>query len=97
MYQPFLRILQVSTTFYRPVGDVGNLKTWAIPVKIRVLTETVNNDVVKESSNYEDSFVEAWIKAALELVDQGAVAIISSCGFLATMHPLFNPRNPRFH
>jgi hypothetical protein len=60
MSQPFLGIPQVATTFYRPVGDVGNLNTWAIPVKIRVVTETVNDDIIKESSNYKDTFVEAW-------------------------------------
>lgn len=94
MGAPFLGILQVPTSFHRPRGDVGNLETWSIPVKIRVVTEVANDDVVRESTGYKESFIEAWIKTALELVSEGAVAIITSCGFLATIHPLLQERVP---
>lgn len=85
--EPFLGILQVNTTFHRPLGDVGNLGTWKIPVKIKVVDEAKGDAVVKTSKNYAQSFVDLWVSAAEELVKEGAIAIITSCGFLATLHP----------
>lgn len=85
---PFLGILQVNTSFHRPVGDVGNLRTWNIPVKIKIVTEANTDEVVTSSRKYSDQFVEAWVAAALELIEEGAIAIITLCGFLATMHPI---------
>lgn len=89
---PFLGILQVNTSFHRPPGDVGNLATWSIPVKIKVVTEASSDEVVTSSRNYSPSFVENWVNAALELVDEGAIAIITLCGFLATMHPVLQSK-----
>ena len=94
MAAPFLGILQVNTTFHRPLGDVGNLETWKIPVRIKVVSETSSDEVVKSSRNYSDSFIEAWTKSALELVNEGAIAIITLCGFLATLHPVLQSKLP---
>ncbi|CCH45858.1 hypothetical protein BN7_5445 [Wickerhamomyces ciferrii] len=92
--EPFLGILQVNTTFHRPPGDVGNLSTWNIPIKIKIVEEASGDAVVKTSKNYSDEFVSHWIKAAKEFVDEGAIALITSCGFLATIHPRLQSEIP---
>lgn len=86
--KPFLGILQVNTSFHRPVGDVGNASTWSIPVRIKIVEDADKEEVVKGSRAYSKKFIETWLKAADELVEEGAVALVTSCGFLATMHPI---------
>lgn len=93
--KPFLGILQVNTTFHRPPGDVGNLATWQkhnIPVKIKIVTATDSDEVVKSSRNYSQHFIDSWLAAAQQLVEEGAIAIITLCGFLATLHPILQSK-----
>lgn len=90
--EPFLGILQVNTTFHRPLGDVANPGTWNIPIKIKIVDKAVGDEVVKSSKNYNQSFVDLWVEAAQELVKDGAIALITSCGFLATLHPILQAK-----
>ena len=62
--EPFLGILQVNTTFHRPLGDVANPGTWNIPIKIKIVDKAVGDEVVKSSKNYNQSFVDLWVEAA---------------------------------
>lgn len=77
----------MNTSFHRPLGDVGNPGTWKIPIRIKIVQEAKGDAVVKTSRNYEQSFVDIWVQAARDLVEEGAIALITSCGFLATLHP----------
>lgn len=91
---PFLGILKVNSKFDRPSGDVACLQTWEIPVKVKTVENSSVYEVVETSTNYSQSFIDGWVDAAAELIDEGAVAIVTSCGFLATIHPLLREKFP---
>ncbi|RCK74102.1 MAG: hypothetical protein ANABAC_2304 [Anaerolineae bacterium] len=75
-----LGILLLNTSFPRIPGDVGNPKSYSFPVLLKVVpTATVSRVVL----NFDQSLIEAFKKSALELVEEGAIAITSSCGFLS--------------
>ncbi|RDW84778.1 hypothetical protein BP6252_02368 [Coleophoma cylindrospora] len=91
---PKLGVLQLKTTFPRPPGDVGHPKSWgSIPVVIRVVKEATSSIVVGGGWGME--LVDAFVREAEKLrEEEGCVCFVTSCGFLATMHPLLAQRIP---
>lgn len=75
-----LGILMLDTDFPRIPGDVGNPATWPFPVRISVVRDASPKRVVRERA---EGLVDAFVAAGLELAAEGAVAIITTCGFLA--------------
>lgn len=51
-------------------------------------------EVVGTSRAYRDEFIQGWVDAADLLIREGAVAIVTSCGFLATIHPILQKKFP---
>lgn len=76
----FLGILMLQTRFPRPVGDIGNPASLDLPVRYRVVNGALPQRVVRASAA---GLLEPFIGAARELVDDGAAAIATGCGFLA--------------
>jgi hypothetical protein len=76
----FIGILQLQTRFPRPPGDIGHPETFDFPVRRFVVPKASAQAVVREDPML---LVPAFIEAALALQGQGAVAISTSCGFLA--------------
>jgi len=75
----FLGVLMLETRFPRPVGDVGNPASFALPVRHRVVKGASPQRVVRDG---DAALLEPFIDAARQLVDEGARAITTSCGFL---------------
>jgi hypothetical protein len=75
-----LGILMLDTVFPRIPGDVGNPATWPFPVRIRVVRNASPERVVRERA---EGLVDAFVAAGRGLAAEGAVAIITTCGFLA--------------
>ncbi len=69
----------LDTRFPRLVGDIGNPASFAIPVRHRVVVGASPQRVVREG---DPSLLQPFIDAARQLVDDGACAITTSCGFL---------------
>ena len=78
----FLGVLMLETRFPRPPGDIGNAQSFAMPVRHRVIQGATAQAVVHDRAR---GLLPAFIEAARELVDEGAAAITTSCGFLALM------------
>jgi Asp/Glu/hydantoin racemase len=76
---PFLGLLMLDTRFPRPRGDVGHPQTFGFPVRRIAVGHATPQRVVREDA---EGLVPALIDAARELVEQGAAAIGTSCGFL---------------
>lgn len=77
-----LGILLLDTSFPRIPGDVGNPKSYSFPVLLQVVpAATVSRVVI----SFDQSLVEVFKQCARKLVEQGAVAITSSCGFLSVL------------
>src|SRR5512134_2811612 len=76
---PFLGVLMLDTRFPRVAGDVGNAASFAIPARHRVVTGASPQRVVREG---DPALLQPFIDAARALVDEGAAAITTSCGFL---------------
>jgi hypothetical protein len=80
IYGAPLGILMLQARFPRIPGDMGNAATWPFPVLYRVVQGASPERVVLHQA---DGLLDAFMQAAAELVDQGAEAITTNCGFLA--------------
>ena len=68
----------LDTQFLRPVGDVGNPDSWPFRVIIERASGAFAQPVV--SGTYAG--IESFIKAGQRLVERGACAVTTTCGFL---------------
>ncbi|MFP6744089.1 MAG: aspartate/glutamate racemase family protein, partial [Alphaproteobacteria bacterium] len=82
MTQPSLGILMLKTRFPRPPGDVGNPDTWPFPV-VRQVVEAATVDRVVNADPPVDLLLKPFVAGGQALVDAGAAAITTTCGFLA--------------
>ena len=80
MVAPFLGILMLQTRFPRPPGDIGHPASLAMPVRWRVVPGASPQRVVRERAA---GLLAPFVAAAQALVDEGAAAISTGCGFLA--------------
>jgi Asp/Glu/hydantoin racemase len=75
-----LGILMLDTRFPRIPGDMGNAATWPFPVLYRVVRGADPERVVLQGAR---GLLPDFIAAARDLVDLGAEAITTTCGFLS--------------
>jgi Asp/Glu/hydantoin racemase len=80
LYGAPLGILMLEARFPRIPGDMGNATTWPFPVLYRVVKGASPEKVVL---NQAAGLLPDFLAAAAELVDQGAEAITTNCGFLS--------------
>lgn len=70
----------LDTVFERPPGDVGNPASWAMPVLYRRIPGATARKVV---GGDDADLLDAFVAAGDTLAREGAVGLITSCGFLA--------------
>lgn len=75
-----LGILMLQARFPRIPGDMGNGTTWPFPVLYRVVGGASPDKVVLKGAT---GLLPDFIAAAQELVELGAEAITTNCGFLS--------------
>lgn len=80
IYGAPLGILMLEARFPRIPGDMGNGETWPFPVLFKVVRGATPERVVLEGAR---GLLPDFIAAARELVDLGAEAITTNCGFLS--------------
>jgi Asp/Glu/hydantoin racemase len=80
LYGAPLGILMLEARFPRIPGDMGNATTWPFPVLYRVVRGASPQRVVLDGAR---GLLPDFVQAARELVDHGAEAITTNCGFLS--------------
>jgi Asp/Glu/hydantoin racemase len=80
IYGAPLGILMLEARFPRIPGDMGNATTWPFPVLYRVVRGASPEKVVLHGAR---GLLPDFIAAAKELVDLGAEALTTNCGFLS--------------
>ncbi|WP_028225891.1 aspartate/glutamate racemase family protein [Paraburkholderia ferrariae] len=75
-----LGVLMLDTRFPRFPGEIGNGRTWPVPLQFKVVRGATPERVVDRAG---EGLLEPFIEAARELVDLGVHGITTSCGFLA--------------
>jgi hypothetical protein len=75
---PALGIIMLDTSFARPPGDAGNAASWPFPVLIERVPGAFAELVV--TGRFHD--VQPFIDAGRKLIERGACAITTTCGFL---------------
>lgn len=80
----FLGILMLDTRFERIVGDAGNIDSYPIPARTRVVAGAGSLDIVRDGVP-SDTQVARFIEAAQALEAEGALGLVSTCGFLVTV------------
>ncbi len=78
--RPVIGMIMLDTVFPRIPGDVGNPETFPFPVAYRMVSGASPKRVVKEA---DPALLMPFTEAARALADDGARAIVTSCGFLA--------------
>ena len=73
-------VLMLETRFPRLLGDIGNADSWPFPVRFRIVKNASAKQAIKLNPR---ALLPAFIEEANELVDEGAVLITTSCGFLS--------------
>ena len=76
---PTIGVLKLDTRFERFLGDIGNPASLPCPVLIE---EVAGASAAKVTSLSDDSLLAPFIAAGRRLVDRGADAITTTCGFL---------------
>jgi hypothetical protein len=76
----FVGLLRLDTAFPRPVGDIGNPNTFDFPVRARIVRGATAARVVRGDAS---ALLGPFVDAGRALAAEGAVAIGTSCGFLA--------------
>jgi hypothetical protein len=74
-----LGVLMLDTRFPRVPGDIGNPQTFDFPVLYRTVHGASPRRAVRER---DPALLQPFIDAGRALVDDGATAITTSCGFL---------------
>jgi Asp/Glu/hydantoin racemase len=80
IYGAPLGILMLEARFPRIPGDMGNGETWPFPVLFRVVRGATPERVVLQGAQ---GLLQDFVDAARDLVDLGAEAITTNCGFLS--------------
>jgi len=80
IYGAPLGILMLEARFPRIAGDMGNGTTWPFPVLFRVVRGASPEKVVLNGAT---GLLQDFVAAATDLVDLGAEAITTNCGFLS--------------
>ena len=73
-------IIMLDTRFPRIKGDIANALTWDFPVQYRIVKGASPDWVVRKKAK---GLVDQFIHAARDLVDHGADALTTNCGFLS--------------
>ena len=89
-YGQDIGILMMRTVFPRLVGDIGNARTFSMPVRYQIVDVDPLNMTAK---NADSRLLTPFIEAARQLEAEGCKAIATSCGFLAE-HRDFNRVRP---
>ncbi len=77
---PVLGVLMLQTRFPRPLGDIGHPGSLPFAVRYRVVPGAFPAAVVRAQ---DQALLQPFVDAGQALVAEGAVAISTSCGFLA--------------
>jgi hypothetical protein len=80
VYGAPLGILMLDARFPRVPGDMGNAETWPFPVLYSVVRGASPEAVMLRGA---EGLLPRFIAAARDLVDLGAEALTTNCGFLA--------------
>lgn len=80
IYGASVGILMLDARFPRIPGDMGNALTWPFPVHYRIVRDATPDLVVRRGAA---GTLDAFIRAARDLVADGVDGITTNCGFLA--------------
>lgn len=79
-YGQDIGIMMLPTVFPRLVGDIGNARSFSMPVKYRIVRD-IDMASVNEK-NADEKLIQPFIQAAKSLEAEGCKAITTSCSFL---------------
>ena len=98
-YGQDIGILMMRTVFPRLPGDIGNARSFRVPVRYRIVDVDPLNLTEK---NADSQLIRPFIEAAQELEREGCRAITTSCSFLGASSGvlptrcMFRYSHPRF-
>lgn len=83
-----LGILVSSINIFRAPGDVNHPNTFEFPTIQSIAKNSLLSRLVSKGE-YDEDFINNFVEAGMKLVEDGALGIITSCGFLAKAQKQF--------
>lgn len=74
----------LDTNFPRILGDAGNPESYSFPARTAIVRGAGSLDIVKDGLPSK-ALIASFCTAAKKLESQGAIALISTCGFLVSV------------
>lgn len=82
----FLGIVMLDTQFPRPLGDIGHLNTFDVPVHQEIVRSVWPDKVVLSAASLRQARIVPAFQGVVRNLDRrGARAITTSCGFLVLL------------
>jgi hypothetical protein len=95
LQQPSLGLIKLDTLFPRWPGDLGLASSWGPSVQEVVVAGALPHLIVKQQQSFDSSpFAPAFGAAVLQLLQSGASAITTSCGFLVLWQQALQALSP---
>jgi hypothetical protein len=80
--RPALGVISSEMNICRIPGDPNNHRTFDFPI-LEAKTKGALLVRMVSDREYDPAFLENFVAAGQQLIDRGAVGLITSCGFLA--------------
>jgi hypothetical protein len=80
--RPILGLIASEMNIHRAPGDIGNRRTFDFPVIQTEIKGALLVSMVTDEE-HDDEMVDAFVEAGNRLIDQGAIGLVTSCGFWA--------------
>jgi hypothetical protein len=87
IYGMSVGIIMLDCRFPRPVGDIGNARTFPFPVLYEILNDVAPAELL---DRHAPAAVKVLVGAAQKLERQGVAAIVTSCGLLIRYQQLLS-------
>lgn len=81
---PFIGIVMLDTVFPRILGDAGNTQSYDSPTRIRIVEGAGSPEIVRDGKP-TDTLQERFFAAARAHEADGAVGLVTTCGFMVNM------------
>lgn len=83
IYGSAVGICMMDRTFPRPVGDMGNMRSFSVPVMYDIVHGVAGMPAM--SVTQTNDLYTPFYESCMRLVDQGASAITTTCGYAALL------------
>lgn len=93
--RPPLGLIASEMNIHRAPGDIGNRRTFDFPVIQTEIKGALLVSMVTDEE-HDDDMINAFVDAGNRLIEQGAIGLVTSCGFWAISQKKYAQLDPHY-